>query len=217
MRQSELTKKDITLDVDVITRETMFTSFYDASEEYTRVLSELTEDADRNQLIAQDVIREAANGGGICLVLTDRREHCNALAALTSPYGIETAILTGEVSSGSRKVIVEQLNAGSIKVLIATGQLIGEGFDCKELSTLFLATPIKFEGRLTQYLGRVLRPAPGKEKAKVYDYCDVHVSVYWRHRQGQDSRYIGGWGDQIITILQTVKSLFQYKKGGKDP
>jgi len=177
VKQANLTEADIILDVQVITRETTFTSSYDASEEYTRVLSELTEDADRNQFIAKDVIREATNGGGICLVLTDRREHCSALAALISPCGVETAILTGEVSNGSRRAIVERLNAGTIKVLIATGQLIGEGFDCKELSTLFLATPIKFDGRLTQYLGRILRPAPGKDKAKVYDYCDVHVGV----------------------------------------
>lgn len=177
VKQADLTDTDIILDVEVILKETMFTSTYDASEEYTRVLSELTEDPGRNQLIAKDVIREATNGGGICLVLTDRREHCNALATLISLCGIELAILTGEVSNGSRKAIVERLNAGTIKVLIATGQLIGEGFDCKALSTLFLATPIKFDGRLTQYLGRVLRPAPGKDRAKVYDYRDVHVGV----------------------------------------
>jgi superfamily II DNA or RNA helicase len=35
-----------------------------------------------------------------------------------------------------------------------------------------LATPIKFDGRLLQYLGRVLRPSPGKDKARVYDYVD---------------------------------------------
>lgn len=64
------------------------------------------------------------------------------------------------------------LNGGKVKVLVATGQLIGEGFDCRELSTLFLATPIKFNGRLLQYLGRVLRPALGKDRARVYDYLD---------------------------------------------
>jgi superfamily II DNA or RNA helicase len=88
---------------------------------------------------------------------------------------METAVLTGEVANGERKAIVERLNGGSIRVLIATGQLIGEGFDCKALSTLFLATPIKFSGRVLQYLGRVLRPAPGKVNAKVYDYIDVNV------------------------------------------
>jgi superfamily II DNA or RNA helicase len=72
---------------------------------------------------------------------------------------------------------VEDLNSGRVKVLCATGQLIGEGFDCKELSTLFLATPIKFDGRVLQYLGRVLRPAPGKQRAKVFDYVDSNVGV----------------------------------------
>jgi superfamily II DNA or RNA helicase len=209
VRQADLTEADIILDVEVITRETMFTSFYDASEEYTRVLSELTEDEDRNQLIAKDVIQEAANGGGICLVLTDRREHCNTLAALISPCGAGTDILTGEVSNGSRKAIVERLNAGTIKVLIATGQLIGEGFDCKELSTLFLATPIKFDGRLKQYLGRVLRPAPGKDKAKVYDYCDVHVGVLAASARARQQVYrgVGRLDNKDISNSSIVSSI----------
>jgi superfamily II DNA or RNA helicase len=60
-------------------------------------------------------------------------------------------------------------------VVVATGQLIGEGFDCPDLATLFLATPIRFSGRVLQYLGRILRPAEGKETARVYDYVDVRV------------------------------------------
>jgi len=36
---------------------------------------------------------------------------------------------------------------------------------------------IKFSGRVLQYIGRVLRPAPGKKKARVYDYVDVKVEV----------------------------------------
>jgi superfamily II DNA or RNA helicase len=61
-------------------------------------------------------------------------------------------------------------------VLVATGQLIGEGFDCPRLSTLFLATPVRFSGRIIQYLGRVLRPSEGVERAKVYDYVDKQVA-----------------------------------------
>ena len=64
-----------------------------------------------------------------------------------------------------------------MKVVIATGQLIGEGFDCRDLATLFLATPIRFSGRALQYLGRVLRPAPGKEMARGFDYVDIHVDI----------------------------------------
>jgi superfamily II DNA or RNA helicase len=84
-------------------------------------------------------------------------------------------LLTGDILKREREAIVARLNSGKVKILIATGQLIGEGFDCKQLSTLFLATPIRFDGRVIQYLGRVLRPAPGKKKARVYDYVDSHV------------------------------------------
>jgi len=45
------------------------------------------------------------------------------------------------------------------------------------LSTLFLATPIRFSGRVLQYLGRVLRPAPDKKTARVFDYVDIHVDT----------------------------------------
>ena len=40
-----------------------------------------------------------------------------------------------------------------------------------------LATPVRFSGRVLQYIGRVLRPAPGKEKAKIIDYIDINVDV----------------------------------------
>lgn len=165
------------LRAEVITRETHFIPNSDPQTEYSTMLSELTEDRTRNILIAQDVAKEASNGSGICLVLSDRKTHCSTLQNLLSRYGIKSEVLTGDVSNGERKATVESLNLGHIKVLIATGQLIGEGFDCKELSTLFLATPIKFDGRLIQYLGRVLRPAPGKKKARVYDYIDSKVGV----------------------------------------
>jgi superfamily II DNA or RNA helicase len=43
------------------------------------------------------------------------------------------------------------------------------------MSTLFLTTPIRFSGRVVQYLGRVLRPVKGVKHARVYDYVDIHV------------------------------------------
>jgi superfamily II DNA or RNA helicase len=58
-------------------------------------------------------------------------------------------------------------------------QLIGEGFDCPGLASLFLTTPIKFSGRLLQVVGRILRPSPGK-KAMVFDYVDENVGVLSR-------------------------------------
>ncbi len=92
-------------------------------------------------------------------------------------YKISAELLTGDLKGSERQAVIDRLNQGKSQVLLATGQLIGEGFDRKDLSPLFLVTPIKFSGRVLQYLGRVLRPAPGKKKAKVYDYVDVNVHV----------------------------------------
>jgi len=163
---------------EVVLRETNFRPWHDPSEEYTRMLSELTEDRERNALIAGDIAREAKNGGGVCLVLSDRKAHCRELLRiLKRRFEIQGDLLIGDLKKKDREDVVSRLNEGRVKVLVATGQLIGEGFDCRELSTLFLSTPIKFTGRVTQYLGRVLRPAPGKEKATVFDYVDVNVGV----------------------------------------
>jgi superfamily II DNA or RNA helicase len=170
--EEDLLETGYVLRAEVITRETGFQPASNPSTEYSRMLSELTEDPARNGLIAGDVAKEASNGGGICLVLSDRKAHCRTLQGLLSQLGVKSEVLTGDLSDEDRKLIVDNLTAGRIKVLIATGQLIGEGFDCKRLSTLFLTTPIRFDGRLIQYLGRILRTAPGKEKARVYDYVD---------------------------------------------
>jgi len=114
----------------------------------------------------------------VVLVLSDRKKHCETLQALLKyKYKVSAVLLTGDLSVAQRREVLDQLNRGEIKVLVATGQLIGEGFDHKALSTLFLATPISFSGRVIQYLGRVLRPDDGKEKARVFDYVDVKVDV----------------------------------------
>ena len=160
------------LPAEVVIRQTAFQPSVDPSEQYSTMLTELCEDTRRNMLIAGDVAEEARNGAGVCLVLSDRKSHCEALREMLSNKGIAASLLTGDLNDRERRQVVSDIQSGKAKVILATSQLIGEGFDAKELSALFLATPIKFSGRLTQCLGRVLRPAPGKEKAVVYDYVD---------------------------------------------
>ncbi|MEI7636322.1 MAG: DEAD/DEAH box helicase [Syntrophus sp. (in: bacteria)] len=189
VRESELTGNDVIQNVEVIIRKTDFQTDLDASEEYSRMLSELTEDGDRNRLIVEDVIAEASNSGGICLVLSDRKEHCRSLQNMLSKQGLNADVMTGELSNGERQAIVGRLSAGMVQILIATGQLIGEGFDAKSLQTLFLTTPIKFDGRLFQYLGRVIRPAQGKDYARIYDYIDANVGVLAASAQARQKVY----------------------------
>lgn len=172
-----VTQGDI-LKVEVIYRKTHFTPYFDPANEYSKMLAELTADDDRNRMICEDIVKEMQQQCGVCLVLSDRKKHCETLRTLLKyKFNVSAELLTGDLRTGQRKEVLDRLQGGQVKILIATGQLIGEGFDHKHLATLFLATPIRFSGRVIQYLGRILRPSKSKKKARVYDYVDVNVDV----------------------------------------
>ena len=172
---------------EIQTRETEFN--------YQKLLSLIVVDEDRNNLIIRDVMT-GARRPGTALIVSDRVEHCVVLHDLlkTMPgSGLKVKILTGQLKSKERTSLVEDIRAGKIDVVIATIQLIGEGFDCPGLSSLFLATPIKFSGRLIQVVGRILRPADGK-KPRVYDYRDpvgpLFASARTREKTYREMRWI---------------------------
>jgi len=188
---------------EIQTRETGFN--------YQKLLSLIVVDEDRNNMIAQDVLFEARNHSGTVLIVSDRIEHCEILfnlLKLAPRIGYEIEMLTGQIKSRERTSLVENIRAGKVKVVIATVQLIGEGFDCPGLSSLFLATPIKFSGRLIQVIGRILRPADGK-KPRVYDYRDpvgpLFASARSRQKTYKDMGWIEDEEDRESGSKQTTK------------
>ncbi len=163
---------------ELIRKETNF--HYRYRGEYSKLMKALAKDRERNRQIAADVVGSVkADPGGIVLVVSDRVQQCEEIAGMLDKHGCITAVLTGQISQEQRSAIVEDVQQGKLQVLLATIQLIGEGFDCPGLTTLVLATPIKFEGRLLQVVGRVMRPAPGK-KARVIDYVDSRIPLLAR-------------------------------------
>jgi superfamily II DNA or RNA helicase len=145
--------------------------------DYQALISALTTHEGRNRQIIDDVALVAAKeDGGTALVVSDRVSHCEVFKDLLQKRGIRVALLTGQTPAESRSSIVAAVQKGELQVLVATLQLISEGFDCPGLSSLFLTTPISFEGRLVQVIGRIMRPAKNKQ-ARVYDYLDNDVSA----------------------------------------
>jgi superfamily II DNA or RNA helicase len=142
----------------------------------------LVEDDQRTAAICHD-IATAADSGRNCLVLTRWTEHLTALARRLDDHGVHPLVLHGQMGKKARASIIDKLATprpdGGL-VLAATASLLGEGFDCLPLDTLFLAFPIKFKGNVVQYVGRVLRPTDTKTRVEVHDYIDVLVPVLAR-------------------------------------
>ena len=142
----------------------------------------LVEDRQRTTAICQD-IAAAAHARRNCIVLTRWKEHLDAIAQSLTTLGIDPLVLHGDMGKKARTVVIDRLadpSPGEGLVLAATASLLGEGFDCPPLDTLFLAFPIKFKGSVIQYVGRVLRPTDTKTRVEVHDYVDTRVPVLAR-------------------------------------
>jgi superfamily II DNA or RNA helicase len=139
----------------------------------------LVDDDDRLQQVVDDVV-SAHDRGRHCLVLTQWKSHVNRIASALEARGKDPIVLIGGMGSRARAAADLRLKtdaAAGPLLVIATGPYVGEGFDCPALDALFLAAPVSFSGRLVQYVGRMLRPWPGKEAAEVHDYVDQRVPI----------------------------------------
>ena len=139
------------------------------------VFRHLANDQARTEAIATEV-RNAFLQGRKVLVLTERTEHLDAIEAALGGLGSELFVLHGRMSRRQRAALVAGLEAlapGAPRVLLATGKLVGEGFDHPPLDMLVLAMPVSWKGTLQQYAGRLHREHASKTEVKIIDFVDT--------------------------------------------
>ncbi len=151
----------------------------DGTVAYSDLCEALTLDAVRNRQIVKDVLNVVAEGRSP-VVLSDRREQVELLASALEGQVKHVVLLLGGM--GRRQLQAARDRLADIpedesRVILATGSFLGEGFDDARLDTLFLALPISWKGRLTQFVGRLHRCHDGKKEVRVYDYVDLNVAV----------------------------------------
>jgi superfamily II DNA or RNA helicase len=170
----------------VIVRPTGFRPLLEANSDqriqFQDLYRELIADGDRNEMIREDVLQSVREGRSP-LVLTERREHLESLAASLDADVNHVVVLQGGTGIRESRAIADRL--ASIKpheqrVLLATGRYIGEGFDDSRLDTLFLTLPVSWHGTIAQYVGRLHRLHNGKTEVRVYDYADLNVPMLSR-------------------------------------
>ncbi|CAB3737032.1 hypothetical protein LMG27174_06333 [Paraburkholderia rhynchosiae] len=67
---------------------------------------------------------------------------------------------------------LDALAAGTPRIVLATGRLVGEVFDHPALETLVFAMPVAWTGTLQQYAGRLHCDHAAKTGVRVLDYVD---------------------------------------------
>ena len=123
------------------------------------------------------------------LVLTERTEHLDAIQVALDAELAPPFILHGRMSRKQRAMLVAELDAlppDAPRILLATGKLVGEGFDHPPLDTLVLAMPVSWKGTLQQYAGRLHREHAAKTDVRIIDFVDTgHPALLrmWDKRQ----------------------------------
>ncbi|MBY3433671.1 DEAD/DEAH box helicase family protein [Rhizobium laguerreae] len=133
----------------------------------------LSEDADRNYMIFDDVLR-AMDRGRCPVVLSTRRDHIDDLYERFKPFAKNVIVLRGAMKAKEKRLAEELLAkpADEERLILATSQFLGEGFDDERLDSLFLTMPTSWEGLLEQYAGRLQRQHSSKYSVEVTDYVD---------------------------------------------
>ena len=93
------------------------------------------------------------------------------------------------MSKKQRAKLITELDAlspNAPRIVLATGKLVGEGFDHPPLDALVLAMPISWKGTLQQYAGRLHREHATKTDVRIVDFVDTgHPALLrmWDRRQ----------------------------------
>jgi len=154
--------------------------------DFTKCLTILVENKDRNNLILKEV-SDAIENGYFPMVLSDRVKHNKLLHESLLQLGYKSILLIGETRNKSK---LEDIKSDeSIQCIVANTKIASEGLDIPRLSAILLTCPSSNLPKLEQQIGRVRRSIPGKQKPLVVDFCDnlaiMNNSVYLLNRMAE--------------------------------
>ncbi|MCH1941253.1 TOTE conflict system archaeo-eukaryotic primase domain-containing protein [Holdemania massiliensis] len=140
----------------------------------------LRDNNDRDEIIVNDV-KQCIVNGRTPVILSKYVDHSEKLFNKLKGVADHIFWLSGANSKKEHREILKQMNLiprNESMILVATGSLIGEGFDFPRLDTLIMATPVAGKSVVEQYAGRLNRDYEGKKDVIIFDYVDVHVLMF---------------------------------------
>ena len=117
---------------------------------YSKVISHLTENSERNNLLLEQIEKYRHKK---LIILSERVEHLEELREIVG----EGSLFVGKIKSSERTEILEKARKGEINIIFATYKIFQEGIDLTNFDTLLFATPKKWKGSIIQAIGRIER------------------------------------------------------------
>lgn len=147
-----------------------------------RLRRHMAADSARTALILDRLV-PALLAGHTCIVLgtsldmLSRLEQALAADQRLQAAGILCRSINGSTRAAVRAETLRELRDpdSPVQCLLATYQLAKEGLDIPRADRLFLVQPVRDATAIQQAVGRIMRPAPGKTDALVYDFVDILV------------------------------------------
>jgi len=173
-----------------------------AVRDFSHILKLLSFDVRRNEMIA-DAIKNEISKKGRVLVIAERKEHIESLGYFLKK-SVDVLVMTGTLSTKQKHYRNTRMKNGTFQVILATGQFFGEGTDVAHFDSLFIVSPLSFEGKLIQYIGRLRR---GVGEKRVFDIRDSHVEMLEKMFKKRMTVYNKLEKTGQMTFVEQMKSL----------
>lgn len=177
---------------------------------------ELLRNDDRDNMIIKDVIR-SVEAGRTPIVLSKYVEHSQKLYLSLCERYKNVFLLSGSNSKKVHREIIQKMNSVDVNeelILVATGNLVGEGFDFPRLDTLIMATPVSWRSVVEQYAGRLNRDYEGKRRVEIYDYVDYRIPMFERmyHKRLKAYKQIGYEVSGFSSVIESdLNSIYDFE------
>jgi superfamily II DNA or RNA helicase len=127
----------------------------------------------------------AANRGRRILVFHEDIEACNLIHQVLAENGVATGVYHSKMRLKERVAILAAYRHGKLDVLV-TCRALDEGFNVPETEIGIIAASTATQRQRIQRLGRVLRPASGKDGAAVYTLVATDPEVARLKKEEKD-------------------------------
>lgn len=141
------------------------------------VANQLTSAATSKRIVG-DVVGEYLKhaSGKRAILFAVSVEASQLMAQAFREAGVAAEHVDGETPKEIRAAILARLRGGETHV-VCNCNVLTEGFDLPELEVCILMRPTLSPGLYLQMVGRILRPAPGKDVARIHDHAGLLATL----------------------------------------